>query len=134
MYYLPACKRGLFRSYYCYVLLLLLEKSFRCYEKYFWFHLYLFLNKNSLGTNIRNKHVIRKINLFFLTSRKMAIFFHLKFYHFQYDHRFLFSGKIGKIRTYKEVRLKMKNQLESVFPCDFLQNVLIETSVSFWWN
>ena len=94
---------------------------------YFW-------KKNSLGTNIRNKHVIRKINLFFLTSRKMAIFFHLKFYHFQYDHRFLFSGKIGKIRTYKEVRLKMKNQLESVFPCDFLQNVLIETSISFWWN
>ena len=127
MYYLSACKRGLFRNYYCCTLFLLFEKSFRCYEKYCWFHLYLFLKKkSSLWANIRKKRTI------ILTSWKMAIFFLQKYYHFQYDHRFLFSGKTGNIRTYEEVRLKMKKHLESVFPSDFLQNVLIETSVFYF--
>ena len=38
-----------------------------------------FRKKKSLLTNIRNKRVIRKINLYFLTSWKMAIFFYQKF-------------------------------------------------------
>ena len=35
MYYLSACKRGLFKSYYCYVLFLSFGKSFKYYEKQF---------------------------------------------------------------------------------------------------
>ena len=77
--------------------------------------------------NIRNKRVIRKINLYFFDVMKNGHIFPSKVYHFQYDHRFFFSRKIGNIRTYKEVLLQMKNHFESAFPSDFLQNVLIET-------
>ena len=52
MYYLPACDRGLFKSYCFYVLFLLFEISFRCYEKCFQFHLYIFLKEIFLV----NKH------------------------------------------------------------------------------
>ena len=46
MYYLSAGNRGLFKSYYCYILFLPFEKSFRYYEKSFYFHLCIFLKKN----------------------------------------------------------------------------------------
>ena len=48
MYYLSACNRGLFKSYYCYVLFFPFEKSFKYYEKYFKFCLYILLKKKFL--------------------------------------------------------------------------------------
>ena len=72
MYYLSACNRGLFKSCYCYVLFLPFKKFSKYYEKYSWF-------QNSMLTNIRNKCVLRKINLYFLTLWKMAKLFLQKF-------------------------------------------------------
>ena len=68
MYYLSAYNRGLFKSYYCYVLFLQFDKSFRPYEKIFDSISVYSSKKISLSTNIRNKGVIGKINLHFLTS------------------------------------------------------------------
>ena len=51
--------------------------------------------KISLLTNIRNKRVIRKINLYFWRHENSHIF-SSKVCHLQYDHRFLFSRKMGK--------------------------------------
>ena len=64
---------------------------------------------------------------FFDVVRKSHIF-PSKVCHFQYGHRFLFSKETRNIRAYKEVRLKMRNLLGSVFLCFFLQNVSRETS------
>ena len=72
MYYLSACNRGLFKSWYCYVLFLPFKKFSKYYEKYSWL-------QNSMLTNIRNKCVLRKINLYFLTLWKMAKLFLQKF-------------------------------------------------------
>ena len=58
-----------------------------------------------LLTNIRNKCVIRKINIFFGVTNNGQIF-PSKVCHFQYDHRFLFSREMGNIRTCKEIRLQ----------------------------
>ena len=84
--------------------------------------------KKSLLTNRGNKRVMKKINLYFFDVMKNGHIFPSKIFHFQYDHRFLLSKKMGNIRPCKEVRLKMKNHLEIVFPSHFLLNVLIETS------
>ena len=60
IYYLSACNRGLFESCYCYVLFLPFEKSVKYYE---------ILLQNPVLPNIRNKCVIRKMNLcFFIFS------------------------------------------------------------------
>ena len=88
---------------------------------YFW-------KKNSLLTNIRNKRVIRKINLYFFDVMKNGHIFSSEVRHFQYDHGFLLSRETGNFREYKEVRLKMKNRLGRAFPSHFWQNVFIETS------
>ena len=61
MYDLSACNRGLFKTYFCYVLFLSFESFFKYYEKYFSFNLYIFLKKISLLTSITNKFVISKI-------------------------------------------------------------------------
>ena len=66
--------RDLFKSYYCYILFLPFENSFKHYEKYFQFHFYIFLEKNFLWTNIRNKCVMKKINLYFLMYEKWPNF------------------------------------------------------------
>ena len=58
-----------------------------------------------LLTNIRNKCVTRKINLFFSVTKNGQIF-PSKVCHFQYGHRFLFSREMGNIRTCKEIRLQ----------------------------
>ena len=87
-----------------------------------------FSKKNSLLTNIRNKRIIKKINLYFFDVMKNGYILPSKACHFQYDHRFLFSREMGNIREYKVVRLKMKNHLGRVFPSHFWQNVSIETS------
>ena len=58
-----------------------------------------------LLTNIRNKCVTRKINLFFSVTKNGQIF-PSKDCHFQYGHRFLFSREMGNIRTCKEIRLQ----------------------------
>ena len=55
MYYLSACNRGLFKNYYCYVLFLLFEKFFKYFEKYFQFHLYIFLKKNFLANKYKKQ-------------------------------------------------------------------------------
>ena len=120
MYHLSACNTGLFKRYYWYVSFLPSEKSFRCYERYCQFHLYIFLKKIPLLTNIRIKYVIRKINLSFSDVMKNSQIFPSKVCHFQYDQRFLFSKEMGNIRAYKEVRLKMNNNLGRVFPAHFL--------------
>ena len=61
--------------------------------------------KNSLLTNIRNKRVVKKINLYFFDvmknghtfpSKVSFLHFSLFFPSFQYAHRFLFSREIGK--------------------------------------
>ena len=81
-----------------------------------------------MSTNIRNKRVIRKINVYFFDVMKNGHSFPSKVCHFQYDHRFLFSREMGNIREYKVVRLKMKNHLGRAFPSLFRQNVFTETS------
>ena len=64
------------------------------------------LEKDSLSTNIRNKCVIRKINLHFFDVMKNGQIFPSNVCHFHYDPRFLFSREMGNIRTCKEVRLQ----------------------------
>ena len=149
MYYLSSWNRGLLKSYFCHVLFLPLEKSFKYYERYFSFHLYIFLKKKFLVKNIRNKCFVRKINLCFFDVMKNGQIFPSKVCHFQYDHRWHFSRKKGNIRTCKEARLKklikfrlsglysfwqfssclkIENNLGEVSPSNFLQDVLIETS------
>ena len=72
MYYLSACNKGLFQRNHCYILFLLFKKFFKYYET-------IFLIRTSLLTNKRNKCIIGKINLYFLTSQKMVKFFLQKF-------------------------------------------------------
>ena len=59
---------------------------------------------------MRNKSVIRNINLYFFDFMKNGHIFPLKVCHFQYDHGFRLSRETGNIREYKDVRLKIKNQ------------------------
>ena len=80
MYYLSACNRGLFESYYCYVLFLPFKKSLRHYEKYFQFHLYIFLKKNFLVNNYKKQMCYKEKISLLLKAWKMAVFF----LHFQY--------------------------------------------------
>ena len=124
------------------------------WKRFFIPSLYI-LEKNSFLTNIRNECVFRKMNLYFLTSLNSKTF-PSNSYHFQYNHRLLFSREIRKIRTCKKIRmqklikfrlsgeysfwdfssflwhfssfLKMKNHMKKVSPFHSLQNVLIETS------
>ena len=86
------------------------------------------MKKKFLLTNIINKSVIKKINLYFFDVMKNGHIFPSKVCQFQYDHGILFSRKTGNIREYREVRLKMKNHLGRAFPYYFWQNVFIDTS------
>ena len=76
MYYLYACNRDLFKSYYCYALFFLFfEKPFKYFEKYFYFYLYIFLKKNLLSNNykkfFRQKFVIFNMIIdSFLTEKR----------------------------------------------------------------
>ena len=71
MYYLPSCNKDLFKSHHCHVLILPIEKSFRYVMKYVFNSISIsFWKKNSLLTNIRNKRVIRNINLYFFDVMK----------------------------------------------------------------
>ena len=79
MYYLPAWNRGLIQIYYCYVLFLPFGKSFKYYEKYFNSISIYSWKQISLLTNIRNKFVIRNINLWFFDVMKKAKFSLQKF-------------------------------------------------------
>ena len=54
----------------------------------------------SLLTNIRNKFVIRNINLCFFDVMKNSQIFPSKVCPFQYDHSFVFSREMGNIRMY----------------------------------
>ena len=114
------------RSYYCYVLFLPFKYPFRCYEKYFYFHLSIYLGKILL-VNKYKKQTWLFVCLFFDVVKKCHIF-PSKVCHFQYGHRFPFSKETRNIRAYKDVPFKMRNHLGRVFPCYFLQNVSIETS------
>ena len=91
MFYLFACNRDLFKSYYFYGLFLPSEKPFKYHENCFQFLLYILL-----PTSTRQKCV-------FMKNVKT---FPSKFFHFQYDNRFLFSRKMENIRNCKEVRLQ----------------------------
>ena len=110
MYYLSACNRGLFKKYYCYVLFLSFEKSLKYYENLFLIPSLYFLKKRFPITNIRNKCVIRKINLFFFDVMKNGQIFPSKVFHFQYDQRFLLSREMGNIRTCKGRTLQKLTQ------------------------
>ena len=55
---------------------------------------------------LRNKCVIRKMNLYFFGFLNNGQIFASKVRNFQYNHRFLFSTEMGNIRTCKEKRLQ----------------------------
>ena len=69
----------LFKSSDYYVLFFPFEKSFKYYEKLFQFHHYMFLKKILLLNKPKTKCVIRKRNLYFLTSWKIVKFYLQKF-------------------------------------------------------
>ena len=103
MYYLSAGNRGLFKSYYCYILFLPFEKSFSDIMKKVFISISVYSWKKIIFlTNIRNKSVVRKINLYFFDFIKNGQIFPSKVCYFQYGHRFLFSRVMGNIRMYKE--------------------------------
>ena len=104
MYDLSACNRRLFKTYYCFVLFLLFKSFFKYYEKYFWFHLYLF-EKTFLVNKYNKKCVIRRI--------------------------MYFCKNLLNLDCRDSIRFgicKMKGHLGRVSPSHFLQNVLIEIS------
>ena len=147
MYYLSACYKSLLKSYYYYVLFLPFKKCFNCYEKYFSFHLYIFLKKKFLLTNIRN--VIKEVNLYFSDVIEMAKFFLQLFIIFnmitdsflveKWGNQNMLGGAStetcqlsGKhLFWHFSSCLKIKNHLERVSPSHFLQSVLIEISMFF---
>ena len=103
MYHLSACNRDLFKRYYCYLLVFPFKTSFKYYEKGFSFHLCIFLKKFSFLRNIRNECVFRKINLYFLTSWKIAKLFLQKLITFSIiTYSFLVEkfGKFEHVRRY----------------------------------
>ena len=65
--------------------------------------------KVSLSTHMRNKCVMREINLYFLTLRKMAKFFLQKF--FVYN-MITVSKEMENIRTCKEIHLQILINLD----------------------
>ena len=77
------------------------------------------MKKKSFLTNIRNKRVIRKINLYFFDFTKNGHIFPSKVCHLQYEHGSLFSREMG-------------NHLGSAFPLHFWLNFFIETSKVFY--
>ena len=95
---------------------------------YFWYHKFLILLSFKNLSDVRNKSLIRKMNLYFFGVMKNGHIFPSKVFHFQYDHGFLFRWETGNIRQYKEVRIKMKNHLGRAFPSHFRQNIFIDTS------
>ena len=100
--------------YFCHSQILsdVVKYIFNSISIYFW--------KKILLTNIRNKSVIGKINLYFFDVMKNGHIFPSKVCHFQYDHGFLFSRETVNIREYKEVRLKKKWSHFSSFHVPFL--------------
>ena len=98
MYYLSAYNRGLFKSYYCYVLFLQFDKSFRPYEKNFWFYLSIFFKKNFLVNKYKKQRCYRENKSPFFDVMKNGNIFPAKVCHFQYDDRFLFSREMENIR------------------------------------
>ena len=61
--------------------------------KYIFFpSLYILEKKISLLANVRNKCVIRKINLYFFDARKNDQIVPSKVCYFQYDHRIFFKN------------------------------------------
>ena len=76
----------------------------------------MFLEKISLSANIRNKCVIRKINLYyyyyyyyyfvFFDVMKYDHIISSKLWHFLYNNRFLFSREMENIRSCKEIKLQ----------------------------
>ena len=107
MYYLSSCNRGLFKGYYCHVLFFghsknhsnIMKDISNCISIYLW-------KKNSLLTNIRNKCVIRKMNLYSFDFLSNGQIFASKVRNCQYYHRFLFGREMWNIRTCKEKRLQ----------------------------
>ena len=85
MYYLSACNRGLVKSYYCYVLFLPFDISFKYYEKYFQFHLYIFLRKKFLVDKCKKQMCYKEISLYFSDIMKNGHMFPSKVCQFQID-------------------------------------------------
>ena len=96
MYHLFAFNRGLIKSY-SYVSFLPFEKSFTCYEKYFQFHLYIFLKKNLLVNKYKKQTSYKVKKSLFFDVMKNGNIFHSKVCHFKFDHRFLFCREMGNI-------------------------------------
>ena len=100
MHYLSACNRDLFKSCYCYVLFLPnlsnIKNIFNSISIYYW-------KKVSLLTHMRNKCIMREINLYFLTLWKMAKFFLQKFVVLN---MITVSKEMGNIRKCKEIHLQ----------------------------
>ena len=64
--------------------------------------LYILEKKVSLLTNIRNKYITRKINIYFFDIMKNGQIFPSKVCYFQYGNRFLFSREMGKLEVAKK--------------------------------
>ena len=97
LYYLSACNRDLFTKvniamfYFCY------SKNPSNIVKYIFFpSLYILEKKISLLANVRNKCVIRKINLYFFDARKNDQIVPSKACYFQYDHRIFFKKCVNR--------------------------------------
>ena len=142
MYDLSAYNSGRLKSYFYCVLFLRFEKFFNLKKNRFSsIHIFSW-RKIYLLTNIRNKCVIRKINLYFFDVIKHGQIFPSKACHSQYGHRLFFGREMGNNRTCKEVRLQklVKFRLSRQYSfwhfssclkmnhSHFLQSVLIETS------
>ena len=91
MYCLSRCNKGLFKSYYCYVLFLFLIP-------------FPFILEKNLLVNKYKKQLRYKKNesIFFWRLEKCPT----KVCHFQYKHRSLFSIGIGNIRSWQDVKLQ----------------------------
>ena len=117
MYYLSSCNRGLFKSYYCYVLFLPFDKSFKYYIK----------KINSISAYspktiflliiMRSKCLKKIINLYFLTSWKMTKFFPQKFVIFNMITDYFLAEKQGRL------------ECERRYVCQILLNLDIRESI-----
>ena len=68
----------------------IMKDIFNSISIYYW-------KKISLLTNVRNKCVIRKINLYFFDVMKNGQIVPSKVCHFQNDHKFFFIGEMGNV-------------------------------------
>ena len=105
MYYLSASDRDLSKSYYCYILFLSFEKSFKYYENVFIPSLY-FLGKNFLVNKYKKQICYLENKSLIFDVMKNGQIFSSQISSFQYDHRSVFNRKMANIKTCKQIGLQ----------------------------